>query len=148
MIWIWSAWPFLFMMNACVCCKKSKKIYYHIREKRKKSGIRCALGTCKSGERWIKLLQYTHSNFSQALKFECFSSSWSTLESVLNQSCYSIVQLGCGRTTMENCTYLILSSTTPITMTNCLYTICKCNSNICRIRLEFKVSVFCHSSKG
>ena len=24
-MWIKLAWPFLFMMNACVCCKKSKK---------------------------------------------------------------------------------------------------------------------------
>ncbi|TRY61834.1 hypothetical protein TCAL_13320 [Tigriopus californicus] len=45
------------------------------------------------------------------------------------------VSLGCGGTSSENCTYLQQSgSSNP-----CTFTICKCSSNICRIRLDFVV---------
>ncbi|XP_059088965.1 uncharacterized protein LOC131885059 [Tigriopus californicus] len=44
-----------------------------------------------------------------------------------------IFSLGCGGTSSENCTYLQQSgSSNP-----CTFTICKCSSNICRIRLDF-----------
>eukprot|EP00095_Tigriopus_kingsejongensis_P007971 maker-scaffold135_size322082-snap-gene-2.13 protein:Tk07971 transcript:maker-scaffold135_size322082-snap-gene-2.13-mRNA-1 annotation:"hypothetical protein KGM_18655" len=45
------------------------------------------------------------------------------------------VSLGCGGSSSENCTYLTQTSTT--SSGSCVYNICKCSSNICRIRLDF-----------
>ncbi|TRY62048.1 hypothetical protein TCAL_13257, partial [Tigriopus californicus] len=47
------------------------------------------------------------------------------------------VSLACGGTTSENCTYLVQASTSTPTADPCTFTICKCSSNICRIRLDF-----------
>jgi hypothetical protein len=47
--------------------------------------------------------------------------------------------LSCGGTSSQNCTYLVQAATTksPTTAGPCTYTLCRCNSNICRIRLDF-----------
>jgi hypothetical protein len=51
------------------------------------------------------------------------------------------VSLLCGQRSSENCTYLTLGATTTTpSPADCTYTICKCSSNICRIRLDFMVS--------
>ena len=60
------------------------------------------------------------------------------------------VALGCGGTSSENCTYLVQGSSSSIT-SPCTYTICKCSSNICRIRFDFQVSsnkLKAHSKRG
>ncbi|XP_059089974.1 uncharacterized protein LOC131885814 [Tigriopus californicus] len=46
-----------------------------------------------------------------------------------------VFTLGCGQTTRDDCTYL--SRTAPTGQNNCQYTICKCSTNICRIRFDF-----------
>jgi hypothetical protein len=59
-----------------------------------------------------------------------------------NFSCahFLSVSLQCGQTSSENCTYLTLSSASSTTLpTNCVYTLCECNPNICRLRLDFMV---------
>eukprot|EP00095_Tigriopus_kingsejongensis_P004840 maker-scaffold713_size108309-snap-gene-0.13 protein:Tk04840 transcript:maker-scaffold713_size108309-snap-gene-0.13-mRNA-1 annotation:"conserved hypothetical protein" len=48
-----------------------------------------------------------------------------------------IFSLSCGQTTSENCTYITQTSTASPMTNPCEYTICKCSSNICRIRLDF-----------
>ncbi|XP_059088780.1 uncharacterized protein LOC131884901 [Tigriopus californicus] len=48
-----------------------------------------------------------------------------------------IFSLACGSTTSENCTYLVQAVTSMPTVDPCTFTICKCSSNICRIRLDF-----------
>ncbi len=48
--------------------------------------------------------------------------------------------LGCGGMTNENCTFIVQAASTAID-NPCTYTICPCGSNICRIRLDFNVSV-------
>eukprot|EP00094_Tigriopus_californicus_P012709 TCALIF_12286-PA protein Name:"Protein of unknown function" AED:0.00 eAED:0.00 QI:19/1/0.75/1/0.28/0.37/8/0/164 len=48
-----------------------------------------------------------------------------------------VFSLACGGTTSENCTYLVQASTSTPTADPCTFTICKCSSNICRIRLDF-----------
>ncbi len=48
--------------------------------------------------------------------------------------------LGCGGMTSENCTFIVQSSSTSVD-NPCTYTICPCSSNICRIRLDFNVSI-------
>lgn len=50
----------------------------------------------------------------------------------------NLVSLGCGSTSSENNTYWVKSGFTSLTEP-CVYTICKCSSNICRIRLDFDV---------
>ncbi|TRY62107.1 hypothetical protein TCAL_16301, partial [Tigriopus californicus] len=45
--------------------------------------------------------------------------------------------LSCGGSTSENCTYLVEASSSNPTSDPCTFTICKCSSNICRIRLDF-----------
>jgi hypothetical protein len=49
-----------------------------------------------------------------------------------------IIQLTCGQTSSENCTYLVQTSTTTPDQ-NCKYTLCPASSNICRMRLDFTV---------
>eukprot|EP00095_Tigriopus_kingsejongensis_P007868 maker-scaffold127_size327531-snap-gene-0.7 protein:Tk07868 transcript:maker-scaffold127_size327531-snap-gene-0.7-mRNA-1 annotation:"PREDICTED: uncharacterized protein LOC101744434" len=46
-----------------------------------------------------------------------------------------VFSLGCGSTSSENCTYLTQTSST--TTASCVYNICKCSSDICRIRFDF-----------
>eukprot|EP00095_Tigriopus_kingsejongensis_P004838 maker-scaffold713_size108309-snap-gene-0.14 protein:Tk04838 transcript:maker-scaffold713_size108309-snap-gene-0.14-mRNA-1 annotation:"hypothetical protein L798_10568" len=48
-----------------------------------------------------------------------------------------IFSLSCGQSSSENCTYITQSSTSSPASDPCQYTICKCSSNICRIRLDF-----------
>ncbi|XP_059089773.1 uncharacterized protein LOC131885674 isoform X2 [Tigriopus californicus] len=48
-----------------------------------------------------------------------------------------IFTLSCGGSTSENCTYLVEASSSNPTSDPCTFTICKCSSNICRIRLDF-----------
>ena len=50
-----------------------------------------------------------------------------------------LVSLDCGKTSSENCTYLVQEATTSPDDTCCEYTICPSSSNICRIRLDFTV---------
>ena len=45
-----------------------------------------------------------------------------------------VVTLGCGASTSENCTYFEASS---LANGACAAEICKCNSNVCQIRLDF-----------
>jgi len=52
------------------------------------------------------------------------------------------VNLDCGSTGSENCTYLMQTATDALTANPCTYTICRCNSDICRIRLDFTVRFF------
>lgn len=55
-------------------------------------------------------------------------------------SFYVLVSLSCGGATSDNCTYLVQTTVTDATDPDpCTYTICKCNDNICRIRLDFTV---------
>jgi hypothetical protein len=48
-----------------------------------------------------------------------------------------IVSLECGKSSKQNCTYLVQSAVTAPTTNPCTYTICPTSSNICRIRLDF-----------
>ena len=61
----------------------------------------------------------------------------------------TLVELSCGGMTNENCTYLMQE---PITSTPevepCIFTICKCASNICRIRFDFNVRDFTDITKA
>ena len=46
---------------------------------------------------------------------------------------YLVIELGCGKTSSDNCTYLVQeSSLTPTSP--CYYKICSANTAICRIR--------------
>ena len=57
---------------------------------------------------------------------------------------YSIsVTLACGGSSAENTTYLELAATTTPPSTNCEYKLCGANANVCRIRFDFEVSLFC-----
>ena len=49
------------------------------------------------------------------------------------------VSLGCGETTSDNCTYLQSSSTGVANPNPCVYTICKCSSDVTRLRFDFLV---------
>lgn len=51
-----------------------------------------------------------------------------------------LVQLGCGSTSSQNNTYLVQTSVSSNSLSPCVYDICKCGSNICRIRFDFTVS--------
>merc|ERR1711899_187676 len=55
--------------------------------------------------------------------------------------------LGCGSSSSENQTYLVQTSVTSLT-SPCTYTICKCNSNICRIRYDFTTFVLASAVLG
>lgn len=48
-----------------------------------------------------------------------------------------VFTLGCGGTSSENCTHLVQSGPSNPTSNSCTFTLCKCASNICRIRLDF-----------
>lgn len=52
-----------------------------------------------------------------------------------------VVSLDCGKTSSENCTYLVQDATTSPDDTCCEYTICPSSSNICRIRLDLTTFV-------
>ena len=60
---------------------------------------------------------------------------------VLKQYNIEIVSTDCGATSNENCTYLTTSTT--VTSGLCSYTICKCSTDVCRIRFDFMVNSFC-----
>ncbi|TRY72201.1 hypothetical protein TCAL_13281 [Tigriopus californicus] len=52
-----------------------------------------------------------------------------------SDECESKVNLNCGSTFSENCTYLTQPSTSTVS-SSCVYNICKCSSDICRIRFD------------
>ena len=54
------------------------------------------------------------------------------------------VNLNCGSTSKDNCTYLVLESTQKFSSLTdtCTYTICNLNSKICRLRFDFRVWPF------
>jgi len=51
-----------------------------------------------------------------------------------------VFALSCGKSSSENQTYLVQASTTSLT-SPCTYTICKADTNICRIRFDFTTFV-------
>ena len=51
---------------------------------------------------------------------------------------FYIVELTCGQTSSENCTYFVSSGSEAGA---CRITICPCNDNICQIRLDFATFV-------
>merc|ERR1712223_508779 len=55
--------------------------------------------------------------------------------------------LSCGDSSSENQTYLVQSSVTSLT-SPCTYTICKCSTNICRIRFDFTTFVLATAVAG
>merc|ERR1712001_659143 len=55
--------------------------------------------------------------------------------------------LSCGHTSSENHTYLVQTSVTSLT-SPCTYTICKCSTNICRIRFDFTTFVLATAVAG
>merc|ERR1712241_995443 len=55
--------------------------------------------------------------------------------------------LSCGDSSSENATYLVQSSVTSLT-SPCTYTICKCSTNICRIRFDFTTFVLATAVAG
>ncbi len=73
----------------------------------------------------------------------CVCESWLFMEAqtlVLMQSLLFIpVQLGCGQSSSENNTYLLMASTTNPSIPNCVYSLCEASPNVCRIRLDFTV---------
>ena len=59
------------------------------------------------------------------------------------------VSLSCGGSASENCTYISQTSISKEPDTDpCTYTICKCQSDICRIRFDFIVSLVKSSGFG
>merc|ERR1712038_72386 len=55
--------------------------------------------------------------------------------------------LSCGGSSSQNQTYLVQSSVTSLT-SPCTYTICKCSTNICRIRFDFTTFVLATAVAG
>ena len=51
---------------------------------------------------------------------------------------FHIVELNCGQTSSENCTYFVSSGSETGA---CKITICPCNDNICQLRLDFATFV-------
>merc|ERR1711935_354981 len=58
-----------------------------------------------------------------------------------------VFSLACGASSSENQTYLVQSLTTSLT-SPCTYTICKCSTNICRIRFDFSTFVLASAVVG
>merc|ERR1719362_1489130 len=58
-----------------------------------------------------------------------------------------IFALSCGGSASENQTYLVQSSVTTLT-SPCSYTVCKCSTNICRIRYDFTTFVLANAVGG
>merc|ERR1719411_311562 len=56
-------------------------------------------------------------------------------------------KLSCGSSASENQTYLIQTAVTTLT-SPCTYTICKCSTNICRIRFDFTTFVLASAVAG
>ena len=52
---------------------------------------------------------------------------------------YLLVELGCGQTTYENCTYFVSSGT--VDAGECRLRVCQCSDNICQLRLDFDTFV-------
>merc|ERR1711899_651810 len=55
--------------------------------------------------------------------------------------------LSCGDSSSQNQTYLVQSSVTSLT-SPCTYSICKCSTNICRIRFDFTTFVLATAVAG
>merc|ERR1712156_721484 len=55
--------------------------------------------------------------------------------------------LSCGKSSSENQTYLVQSTVTSLT-SPCTYSICKCSTNICRIRFDFTTFVLAGATAG
>merc|ERR1711899_601890 len=55
--------------------------------------------------------------------------------------------LSCGDSSSENQTYLVQSTVTSLT-SPCTYTICKCSTDICRIRFDFTTFVLATAVAG
>ena len=75
--------------------------------------------------------------------FAAFVSYRYQLRLCVVQSCpnnCSSVSLTCGQTSAENCTYITMSSVTSTSPDPCTYTICRCSSDVCRIRFDFMVN--------
>merc|ERR1719483_1919696 len=58
-----------------------------------------------------------------------------------------IFAFGCGGSASENSTYIVQSSATAVT-SPCTYTVCKCSTNICRIRYDFTTFVLANAVQG
>jgi len=58
-----------------------------------------------------------------------------------------IFALGCGGSASENNTYIVQASATAVT-SPCTYTVCKCSTNICRIRYDFTTFVLANAVAG
>ena len=41
----------------------------------------------------------------------------------------------------DNCTYITMAATTTVTPSPCEYKICKCSTDVCRIKFDFQVSI-------
>ena len=73
--------------------------------------------------------------------FGSIISEWLKLISVFFCYHYILVSLDCGKTSSENCTYLVQDATTAPDDTCCEYTLCPASSNICRIKLDLTVII-------
>jgi len=76
-----------------------------------------------------------------ALAFVAFVSCHVKVRFLKDYNFISIVSPDCGDTVSENCTYLTETSITSVTGDQCSYTICKCSTDICRIRFDFNVKI-------
>ncbi|XP_059095571.1 uncharacterized protein LOC131890277 [Tigriopus californicus] len=50
-----------------------------------------------------------------------------------------IFSLACGSSISENCTYLVQTGVTSVSPNPCTYSVCKCSTQICRIRFDFTI---------
>merc|ERR1712179_548891 len=58
-----------------------------------------------------------------------------------------IFALACGGTASENSTYIVQASSTAVT-SPCTYTVCKCSTDICRLRYDFTTFVLANAVQG
>lgn len=59
-----------------------------------------------------------------------------------------VFSLSCGGSSSENTTYITQASTTSLSSNPCNYKICKCSSDICRIRFDFVTHVTADPATG
>lgn len=52
------------------------------------------------------------------------------------------VSIGCGQSTNENITYILGGDDFMDSDASCQYDICKCSTDVCRVKLEFNVSYY------
>ena len=57
-----------------------------------------------------------------------------------------LVELGCGQTTYENCTYFVSAGT--VDAGECRLRVCQCSDNICQLRLDFDTFVLNQPDTG